>query len=173
MTLVLPGWQNSGEDHWQTLWEKKFGWKRVSQHDWEHPNKSAWIHNISEGIEKESTPPVLICHSLSCSALAHTLQFKPQLKVKAAFLVSPVNFDLPGIPPEILDFHPNPPARLPFPSMVVSSSTDPFCDLTYAENLARSWGSIFKNVGDRHHIGSMANLGAWEEGQKLLAELLN
>jgi hypothetical protein len=32
--LVLPGWQNSGSAHWQSLWEQQLGAERVTQHDW-------------------------------------------------------------------------------------------------------------------------------------------
>ncbi|RZI94330.1 MAG: alpha/beta hydrolase, partial [Rubrivivax sp.] len=32
--LLLPGWQNSGPDHWQSRWERLHGDERVEQHDW-------------------------------------------------------------------------------------------------------------------------------------------
>ena len=32
--LILPGWENSGPHHWQTLWEQRHGYVRVEQHDW-------------------------------------------------------------------------------------------------------------------------------------------
>ncbi|MBI5907735.1 MAG: alpha/beta hydrolase, partial [Burkholderiales bacterium] len=35
--LLLPGWQNSGPDHWQSLWERVHGYQRVEQHDWMRP----------------------------------------------------------------------------------------------------------------------------------------
>jgi predicted alpha/beta hydrolase family esterase len=35
--LILPGWQNSGPDHWQTRWERVYGYQRVEQHDWMRP----------------------------------------------------------------------------------------------------------------------------------------
>ena len=35
--LLLPGWQNSGPDHWQSRWEARYGYTRVQQHDWMRP----------------------------------------------------------------------------------------------------------------------------------------
>ena len=35
--LILPGWQNSSPDHWQSRWEARYGYRRVEQHDWMHP----------------------------------------------------------------------------------------------------------------------------------------
>jgi predicted alpha/beta hydrolase family esterase len=35
--LILPGWQNSGPDHWQSRWEALYGYQRVQQHDWMRP----------------------------------------------------------------------------------------------------------------------------------------
>ncbi len=38
--LVLPGWQNSGPRHWQTLWEQQNPiFLRVQQRDWEFPHQ--------------------------------------------------------------------------------------------------------------------------------------
>ena len=37
-TLIIPGYANSGPQHWQTLWEEKHPeYKRVHQKDWDHP----------------------------------------------------------------------------------------------------------------------------------------
>ena len=35
--LLLPGWQGSGPDHWQSRWEQLHGHLRVEQHDWQRP----------------------------------------------------------------------------------------------------------------------------------------
>ena len=40
--LLLPGWQNSGEGHWQTEWERLHGYRRVEQHDWMRPLRGDW-----------------------------------------------------------------------------------------------------------------------------------
>ena len=37
--LILPGWQNSGPEHWQSRWETLHGFHRVDQHDWMTPRR--------------------------------------------------------------------------------------------------------------------------------------
>ena len=170
--LVLPGWQDSDEGHWQTIWEKKFGWKRVVQSDWNHPSRSAWTAQILRAVDEQTAPPVLICHSLGCSALVHAVARQPALKAYAAFLVAPPNLDRPGTPAELLDFRPVPSSALPFASRVIASTNDGFSSIGESEEMAKRWGSSLSNVGNRDHIGSAANVGAWEEGQSLLAEFL-
>ena len=32
--LLLPGWQNSDPEHWQSRWERRYGYHRLEQHDW-------------------------------------------------------------------------------------------------------------------------------------------
>ena len=46
--LILPGWQGSGPQHWQTLWEKRHGYVRVEQHEWMHPLRGDWVTRLEE-----------------------------------------------------------------------------------------------------------------------------
>ena len=46
--LVLPGWQNSGPDHWQSRWERLHGDERVVQHDWDWPRRGDWMARLDE-----------------------------------------------------------------------------------------------------------------------------
>ncbi len=47
--LMLPGWNGSGPDHWQTIWENKYPTlQRVEQRDWSNPCPIAWADEISE-----------------------------------------------------------------------------------------------------------------------------
>src|ERR671922_27161 len=63
--------------------------------------------------------------------------------VHGALLVAPPNVDDPEFPPMISGFRPIPRARLPFPSIVVSSSDDWYMDVDDARALAEAWGSRF------------------------------
>jgi predicted alpha/beta hydrolase family esterase len=45
-TLIVPGLNGSGPGHWQTLWEEKYGYKRVEQRDWEKPDLLEWIYSV-------------------------------------------------------------------------------------------------------------------------------
>ena len=46
--LVLPGWENSGPRHWQSLWEQRHGYRRVEQHDWMKPLRGDWIARLED-----------------------------------------------------------------------------------------------------------------------------
>ena len=37
--LTIPGLWSSGPLHWQTHWEPKYGFIRVQQRDFDHPNR--------------------------------------------------------------------------------------------------------------------------------------
>jgi predicted alpha/beta hydrolase family esterase len=63
-------------------------------------------------------------------------------------------------------------ARLPFASLAVVSSDDPYCTPHRAENMARDWGSAITPIGPRGHINGDSGLGDWPEGWALLQSML-
>ena len=71
--LIVPGWENSGPDHWQTLWERADPrrFRRVEQRDWDTPRPEDWIRELDTAIAAEPAPAVLVAHSLGCIAIAH------------------------------------------------------------------------------------------------------
>jgi predicted alpha/beta hydrolase family esterase len=93
--------------------------------------------------------------------------------VKSALLVAPADVDSPAhTPDEVRGFGPMPLARLPFPSIVVASSDDPFVTPARAAAFAQAWGSRLVTLAGAAHINADAGFGPWPEGRKLLAELL-
>ncbi|HEU6456420.1 MAG TPA: alpha/beta hydrolase, partial [Roseateles sp.] len=62
--LLLPGWQNSGPDHWQSRWERRYGDRRVEQHDWDWPRRGDWMARLDEVLLESEVPAVLAAHSL-------------------------------------------------------------------------------------------------------------
>ena len=123
----------------------------------------------------------LVGHSLGCntivcwaeaSELPHALSRAARLPFAGALLVAPSDCEDPGYPREPAGFTPVPLSRLPFPSIVVASSDDPFASLDRARLFASSWGSRFIDVGPRGHLNSASKLGLWPEGHALLHELL-
>jgi ParB family chromosome partitioning protein len=48
--LLLPGWQNSGPSHWQSLWEQRHGDHRVEQHDWMKPLRGDWVARLEDEV---------------------------------------------------------------------------------------------------------------------------
>jgi prephenate dehydrogenase len=171
--LVLPGWQNSGPLHWQTLWEQEFPMlRRVQQQDWDSPRREDWVKRISEEVGRAPAPIVFAAHSLGCIALAHWAQAAPEQmkKVKGALLVAPIDAD--HLAPHIRNFAPVPLQALPFPSIVVASSDDPYLSKDRAREFAHAWGSKFEDAGPVGHVNSESGLGDWPEGKRLLRNLM-
>ena len=68
----VPGWQGSPEDHWQSHWQNSLpNSARVEQADWLTPRREDWVAALAEAIAADSTPVILIAHSLGCITVAH------------------------------------------------------------------------------------------------------
>lgn len=171
--FVLPGLGNSGDQHWQTLWQSLHPeWLRIMQDDWDTPNCADWVRRIDVtlGSVPEGTA-VLVAHSSSCAAVAHLAETTVH-RIKGALLVAPSDPLSSAYPPGPKGFAPVPLARLPFPSIVVASENDEYVSLPQAQKYAEAWGSCFVNIGARGHINSASNLAEWHEGLALLETLL-
>ena len=49
--LIVPGWQGSSDDHWQTYWQNSLpNGARVEQADWLTPRREDWIAALAEAI---------------------------------------------------------------------------------------------------------------------------
>lgn len=114
---------------------------------------------------------VLIGHSLAVPAIVLTAKRLTDTKVRGAFLVSPPDFDSGGLPQTVNPFRP-PTDPLPFPSMVVASTSDPLVSTDRAREFAADWGSDFQSAGDAGHINVASGHGPWPEGLLQLGELM-
>jgi uncharacterized protein len=113
---------------------------------------------------------VLVAHSLGCLLTVHWAA-ETRLAARAALLVGVPNPDRPSFPPEISGFSPLPMRPLPFPSIVVASSDDPYGAPEFASACAAAWGSRFVGIGPAGHINAASGYGEWPEGLRLLAQL--
>lgn len=172
--LVLPGLSSSGPDHWQTLWESENPqFSRVEQQDWFDPDPGNWVRQIDASIALCKSPPVLIAHSLATIALAHWAS-KHSRPVYAAFLVAPADVESPSPHSELLQaFCPIPRGRLPFPSLVVASTNDPYGSLDRIRGLSSDWGSELVVAGALGHINANSGIGSWPEGQRIFRDWLS
>jgi predicted alpha/beta hydrolase family esterase len=176
--LVLPGWQNSGPQHWQSRWEAIYGDVRVEQSDWMHPLRGDWMMRLDEAIgeleAREASPQVaLVAHSLGCQLVAAWATHSRKTgRVRGALLVAPPDVERDEVRAALHSFVPIVRERLPFPSLAVISTDDPFCALDRARTMATDWGSQVLELHARGHLNSDSNLGDWPEGRQLLADLL-
>jgi uncharacterized protein len=171
--LLVPGLWNSGPEHWQSYWEReRSDCRRVLQKDWETPHRDDWVSALEAAVAKEGGPVVVAAHSLGCALVAHWAEVSQHLgKVRGALLVAPSDVDAPSYPAGTTGFVPMPLNRLPFPSIVVASSDDPYVSPDRARQFARAWGSRLVDLGPKGHINTASNLGRWPEGFALLEEL--
>lgn len=169
--LILPGLYNSGPEHWQSYWERAHsGFHRVEQDDWERPRCADWAARLEDAVREAGPGAVLVAHSSSCALVARWAE-TTELAVRGALLVAPSDTEAPSYPEGPEGFDPMPRGRLPFPSIVVASTDDPYVTLERAEGFARSWGSELVSIGPAGHINSASGLGEWPEGFALLERL--
>ena len=171
--LILPGWLDSGHAHWQSRWEQSYGDRRVQQADWEWPRRGDWMARLEEVLLEDETPAVLVAHSLGCQLVAawaaHTTHVD---RVRAALLVAPPDTEREDMPPNLFNWRPIVRMRLPFPSLAVTSTDDPYCGAERAAQMIADWGSEAVSIGPRGHINGDSGLGDWPEGRALLDALV-
>ncbi len=171
--LIVPGYTNSGPDHWQSRWETKLSTaRRVEQAEWHKPVREAWIEALVAAVEAGSRPVVILAHSLGATTTVLAAD-RIAGRVAGAFLVAPPDVGNPEIRPRhFLTFGPYPRDPLPFPSVVAASSNDPYCALDVAEDLANAWGSYLVHAGEAGHLNAEAGYGPWPEGSMAFANFL-
>lgn len=118
-------------------------------------------------------PAVLVAHSLGCHLVAAWAgHSRHTSRVKAALLVAPPDTEHQDMPPNLFNWRPIVRRRLPFASIAVVSTNDPFCAHDRAHAMASDWGSDLVSIGERGHINDESGLGAWPEGIALLDRLM-
>jgi predicted alpha/beta hydrolase family esterase len=171
-TLILPGLHNSDPDHWQSRWEARdWSLRRVIQSDWETPRCGDWVARLDQALTLTGPDAVLVAHSAGCALVAHWAIRHPSRRIRGALLVAPSDPEVPSFPPGPTGFAPMPLRRLPFRSVVVASSNDPYVTVLRAQAFATAWGSELVVIREAGHINSAIGLGDWPEGSSLLRSL--
>ncbi len=172
--LIVPGHTSSGEDDWQSRWERQLSTaRRIEQDNADSPDKAAWIARIVEDVTAAQKPVVLIGHGLGVVAIAAAAPDLRKGKVLGAFLVGMPDIDRPDFVPAIdRAFAPIPREPLPFPSVLVASRTDPHCAYEKAEDISYAWGAAIVDAGDAGHLNAESGHGPWPEGLMRFAGFL-
>lgn len=170
--FLLPGWQNSGEGHWQSRWEALHGFQRIDQHDWMQPLRGDWISRLEDVLLEQGQPAILVAHSLGCLLVAAWAGHSRNThRVRGALLVAPPDLDAVDTPPALWSWRPAPQQRLPFKTMLLASHNDPFGSFGHAQSRAQQWGSTLVDYGQRGHINAESGLGDWPEGLAMVRSL--
>jgi predicted alpha/beta hydrolase family esterase len=172
--LMVPGWQGSSTEHWQSRWARNLTTARcVEQEDWITADKDKWVGAIIGAAAMSARPVVLVAHSLGVIAAVHAALKLPHGAISGAFLVAPADVDNARAwpitegyiwPESGFGFAPIPLGSLPFASMLIASTDDPYCRLERARHFAAVWGSELVEVGPAGHITAESGYGPWPDG---------
>ncbi|MBC2679648.1 alpha/beta hydrolase [Pseudomonas baltica] len=173
--LIVPGWQGSSDDHWQSHWQRTLpNSARVEQDDWLTPRREDWVAALDRAVNASADPVILIAHSLGCVTVAHWSAHASLVslrKVRGALLVAPADVERPACSPALRNFAPIPKHLLPFPSQVVGSDNDPAASAPRALQLARDWGAEAGILAGAGHINVKSGHRRWEQGFAYLYRL--
>lgn len=169
--LIMPGFGNSGPQHWQSLWQQSSPeFERVQQRDWNNPVCEEWIAALEAAARRVGPGVVLVAHSLACLVIAHWA-VQAHAPIKGVLMVAVPDPTEPVFPKEAIGFGVTPTKPFAFPSIVVASTDDPYATVEHTARLSGAWGSRFVSIGARGHINASSGLEAWPEGVELLSQL--
>lgn len=167
--IIVPGWCNSSPEHWQSLWAQTLpNVERVEQNDWLTPKREDWVRTLEALILSRPEPVIVVAHSLGCITTTH-LGAEAAARIRSALLVAPAD---PERRAHLADFAPVPYQLLPYRSVLVASSNDPYCPIRLAGAYARAWGSEFVRLQNAGHINVESGYGPWPLGFALLQSLI-
>ena len=171
--LLLPGWLDSDAAHWQSHWERRHGWRRVTQSDWLWPRRGDWMARLEEVLLESEVPAVLVAHSLGCQLVAAWAAHSQHLnRVTGALLVAPPDIERDDLPPNLHAWRPILRFTLPFPSIAVTSADDPYASAEASARLVREWGARHIELGALGHLNGESGLADWPAGQAWVRELM-
>ncbi len=175
--LIVPGWQGSPDDHWQSHWQRTLpNSSRVEQADWLTPRRDGWVAELERSVASDARPVVLVAHSLGCVTVAHWAAQAPQellRRVRGALLVAPADVQRGNCPEALRNFAPIPRQPLPFASLLVGSDNDTAASAARAVELGRDWGSETAILAGAGHINVKSGHHCWEQGFAYLYRLQN
>ncbi|WP_313220251.1 RBBP9/YdeN family alpha/beta hydrolase [Stutzerimonas nitrititolerans] len=175
--LIVPGWQGSPDDHWQSHWQRTLpNSSRVEQADWLMPRRDDWVAELERSVASDARPVVLVAHSLGCITVARWAAQAPQellRRVRGALLVAPADVQRSNCPEPLRNFAPIPRQPLPFASLLVGSDNDTAASAARAVELGRDWGSETAILAGAGHINVKSGHHRWEQGFAYLYRLQN
>src|SRR3990167_11008518 len=100
--IIVPGYTNSGPEHWQSIIEKKYkNIIRVEQEDWNNPVNEKWVEGLQSTIKSVSGDIILVGHSCGSITIVQWAEKYRNTNVIAALLVAPADVDAEHAPIEI------------------------------------------------------------------------
>ncbi len=178
--VIVPGLRDHILDHWQTRLAAQLERVRiVPPLEQDKLSLEARVNALNRVLSDVDGPVVLVAHSAGVMITVHWAQ-QPTREVHSALLATPADIEKPfppGYPTgEELDGNgwlPIPRRRLPFPSIVAASTTDPLASFRRVAGLAEAWGSRLVDLGDVGHLNPASGFGPWDRARELLNEAVD
>lgn len=147
--------------------------ERVVQEDWNGGTRDQWVNTLDRYVQSSDKPVLFVAHSLGSIAVSHWSKAH-RGPVAGALLVAPTDVEAEWVASGSVyeGFRPICLEPLPFSTVLVASTDDPFVSVDRARTFASAWGSKLHIVGPLGHIGSDSKLGFWSEGRHLLEEII-
>ncbi|WP_433560735.1 RBBP9/YdeN family alpha/beta hydrolase [Nocardia sp. CA-151230] len=177
--VIVPGLRDHVPDHWQTrLADQLDRVRTVPPLERDKLSCAARVAALDAVLTEIDGPVVLVAHSAGVMITVRWAQQSTR-PVQGALLATPPDFETPlpdGYPSrEELDANgwtPIPWRRLPFPSIVAASTTDPLAAYRRVSGMAEAWGSRLVDLGDVGHLNPASGYGDWPRAAELLRELV-
>jgi predicted alpha/beta hydrolase family esterase len=161
--LTLPGVDNSGPAHWQSVWERVHdNVHRVEQRDWTRPNCEDWVRAIDAAVQRQPVRPIIVAHSLGCLAAAQWLARSPS-RAHAVLLVAVPDPAGKQFPTGVTGFSTLPEKLLQDPLTLISSEDDPYASPEFSRSVSARWSATHLNIGANGHINEQTRLGEWSQ----------
>ncbi len=167
--LFLAGVGNSGDAHWQRHWQAEHPNSLWLEHqDWDSPACEQWVAEMQALIACLQRPVVVVAHSLGCLLLLEWAARHSSDKVLGAFMVAVPDPASVNFPQSATGFRAADQLACRLRMQVITSTNDPYGDLAYVQNSARSLGCAVVSLGELGHINGQSQLGFWDHGHRLL-----
>ncbi len=167
--VIAPGYLDSDEGHWQTLWQQQWGEQavRTSPSSWLEPEFDDWQDALDAVVEPGS---VIVAHSLGCLATLAWLGRHPGVAA-GAFLVAVPDAGRADFPEAIRGFS-RPSAPVGDPVLMVGSTDDPYADWSFTQQTAALLGVRLIEVANGGHLSTASGRGPWPEGRAVFDEFV-
>jgi predicted alpha/beta hydrolase family esterase len=167
--VFLAGIDNSGPDHWQSIWYRKLpGSLWVEHADWSNPNRDAWVADLDAALASVGGPKLVIAHSIGGLLLAEWALEHEDDELEGALLIAVPDVQSKSFPKTATGFRSAFLNPMPCPAMMLASDNDPYADLSYSRRLASYWRALLLDMGPIGHINADSGLGEWEEGWQIM-----
>jgi len=179
--LIIPGLRDHVAEHWQTLLEATLKSTRnvvsVPPLELDKLSCAARVEAVERCMQAIAGPVIVVAHSAGVAMFVHWSQ-KYQHPIIGALLAAPADLDVPlpaGYPTiDVLQGNgwlPLPRTKLPFPSLVVSSTNDPLAAVDRVQQMASDWGSDLFNAGAVGHLNPASGFGDWPQAVALIQQI--